>query len=62
MQPPRKMPSPTQTMSVAKLVGTALPISVPAGADQPFGAGQHQRVPPRSTGVESRKGKAAPAR
>ncbi len=53
MQPPRKMPRPTQSMSVANDVGTGLPISRPAGSTRRLGP-VRVRVSPRSSLVESR--------
>lgn len=60
-QPPRKMPRPTQIMSVAKLVGTGLPMALPAGSTSRLGP-ERIRVSPRSSRVESRYGNSAPER
>ncbi|CAM5313906.1 hypothetical protein SSPIM334S_06648 [Streptomyces spiroverticillatus] len=53
MQPPRKMPRPTQIMSVAKEVGTGLPIFLPAGSTRRLGPDRIS-VSPRSSFVERR--------
>lgn len=60
-QPPRKMPRPTQSMSVAKEVGTGLPIASPAGSTSRFGP-VRTTVSPRSSFVVSRYGNSEPDR